>query len=379
MNRYSLPIGVAGVFAVASCQIPHPMRVLPDASSCAARRHSAVTWIATATPGEREALDEWCSVVGGPIFQTRPRPRLSEHRSDTLVVAVWNVKGGSGDLLSYLRHELQLDCTTPNGPPKGPFQPFVLLVQEAFRVSPTMGRVRHRASVPRAIPEESRDGPRLDIADVASRCGLALAYVPSRRNGGAVTDRGGEDLGNAILSTVPMSDAVAIELPFESSRRVATVATVRLPGGDRVRVASVHLSTFAGAWRTLRTGNTSRFRQALGLIEGLHIAGTLGSAAPANDGRALSGELHPISVVVGGDLNTFSTDESAVRYLWKHLSDSPPLDGLATRGPFPTDHIMFRGGADGGTLSVVPGSYRRSDATYHSDHRGRIVRFLRAR
>ena len=36
-----------------------------------------------------------------------------------------------------------------------------------------------------------------------------------------------EDRGNAILSTEPLADLTAIELPFEQQRRVAVAATLR--------------------------------------------------------------------------------------------------------------------------------------------------------
>ena len=73
---------------------------------------------------------------------------------------------------------------------------------------------------------------------VTRRLKLAAFYVPSMRNGepGVTT----EDRGNAILSTLPLSDLTAIELPLERQRRVALGATVTVtpPGGARDAASS---------------------------------------------------------------------------------------------------------------------------------------------
>ena len=65
--------------------------------------------------------------------------------------------------------------------------------------------------------------------------------------------------------------------------------------------------------------------------------------------------------------------ETALQHLREHFPDSP-RDDRPTRGPFPTDHIIFRTGGLGVTAyQVVPGSYRRIENSYHSDHRARSV------
>ena len=46
------------------------------------------------------------------------------------------------------------------------------------------------------------------------------------RNGSATTLEEREDRGNAVLSTEPLSDVLAIELPFGKQRRVAVAAIV---------------------------------------------------------------------------------------------------------------------------------------------------------
>jgi endonuclease/exonuclease/phosphatase family metal-dependent hydrolase len=112
------------------------------------------------------------------------------------------------------------------------------------------------------------------------------------------------------------------------------------------------------------TGNQTRVRQVAGLIDVLErIAGAEQRRAP---------------VLVGGDFNTWSGRESALKMLRRTFPESPPWDGQSTRGPFPTDHIFFKAAADAdgtGELSarLVPGSYRRIQNRYSSDHHGRFV------
>ena len=62
------------------------------------------------------------------------------------------------------------------------------------------------------------------------------------RNGPATNASEREDRGNAILSTEPLRDVVAIELPFGRQRRVAIAATV-VPRGSHakpIRVVVLH-------------------------------------------------------------------------------------------------------------------------------------------
>ena len=208
-------------------------------------------------------------------------------------------------------------------------------------------------TIPWRIDPDPPPGGLRDILDVAEQCGLALLYVPSARNGPSEPGRLPEDKGNAILSTLPLADLGAIELPFEASRKVAVVATIRGPGGERIRVASVHLDLSSTLARTLISGNATRLRQAMGLAEALE-------------------STENWVTIVGGDFNTWSASESALKRLALHFPDSPPWDGRPTRGPFPTDHILFRT-VQGSRIDLVEDSYRRFEDTYGSDHAGRIV------
>src|SRR5215213_6661607 len=74
-----------------------------------------------------------------------------------------------------------------------------------------------------------------DVVETARALRLNIRYAPSMRNGTLQSDR-----GNAILSTLPVSDAHAIEFPLVLQRRVA-VSTALWLGRDRARAVSAHL------------------------------------------------------------------------------------------------------------------------------------------
>jgi endonuclease/exonuclease/phosphatase family metal-dependent hydrolase len=190
----------------------------------------------------------------------------------------------------------------------------------------------------------------------AAHCGLAVAYVPSGRN-----DRSGQpraDKGNAVLSTLPIDDVVAVEAPYETERKVVLAAVVPLPEGRRLRVVAAHLDVTTTFSRTLLSGNQTRTRQARGVLEALESLERAEGAAPP--------------MVVGGDFNTWSSFDGTLRLFRAALPDSPEWDGRPTRGPFPTDHVFFRKGADP-RVAILPDSYRRLDARYGSDHEPLVV------
>jgi endonuclease/exonuclease/phosphatase family metal-dependent hydrolase len=73
---------------------------------------------------------------------------------------------------------------------------------------------------------------------------MSLVYVPSMRNGADGSRYEREDRGTAILSTEPLGDLTAFELPFAKQRRVAVAATVSVrDSATKVRVVAVHLDT----------------------------------------------------------------------------------------------------------------------------------------
>ena len=167
------------------------------------------------------------------------------------------------------------------------------------------------------------------------------------RNGGPETSA--EDRGNAILSTVPLAELGAIELPFERQRRVAVAATVtgatRTGSPWRLRVVSAHLDNMVGARRLwIAGGEFGRTRQARGLVSALADEKTL---------------------VLGGDLNTwFGFRDAAYRDGRSRVSANACLGS-------PRD-LSWRAAARSPVLPSRPGLDRRDSGArthaYGSDH-----------
>jgi endonuclease/exonuclease/phosphatase family metal-dependent hydrolase len=376
----------AATAVAVGCTIPHTMTNEPERTCLAGPQGptaSALTWFVPTEAADRRALDAWCSAVGPVVIDSMPDASLGAWQDgDSLAVVIWNLEAGSATLLEFLERELHIQCGTSSPSTGDAFSHFVLLAQEALRRSPDVPPAPPRAVVPPRIEGNNRPTHRMDIVEVARQCRLALAYVPAVRNGYDEYDGEREDWGNAVLATLPLTDFVAIEIPFETSRRVAVGATIHGPGGDSLRVVSLHISTFPGPWRIFRTGNSSRARQALGFVEALRRVEVLrlepDPAMAACYPRCPMDSPNPparysISTVAGGDLNTWSADETALQHLREHFPDSP-RDDRPTRGPFPTDHLLLRTRNLGvATYHLVPGSYQRIEDSYNSDHRARRV------
>ena len=123
--------------------------------------------------------------------------------------------------------------------------PVVFLLQEAYREGPEVPtRLEAHASFASMIRACGPTAAARKSSRLPQRLGLHAYYVPSMRNGAPAASA--EDRGNAILSTLPLTDLRAIELPFERQRRVAVAATVAgvTARGRRGRFASCrHIST----------------------------------------------------------------------------------------------------------------------------------------
>jgi endonuclease/exonuclease/phosphatase family metal-dependent hydrolase len=201
------------------------------------------------------------------------------------------------------------------------------------------------------------------------------------RNGAAEFDGEREDKGNAILWSLPLHDFLAIELPFETQRRIVVGATVRHPAGDSLRILSLHLDVSPGLWRVLKTGNSSRLRQAMGIVDALDDVELSRSGRPFVATEACqhtcedSTGSYAISTVLAGDFNTWTDGQTVLLHMVDYFPESPPPDGLPTRGEFPADHMFFRQRSswDGEEPQLVPESYRRLDQQYGSDHKARIL------
>jgi endonuclease/exonuclease/phosphatase family metal-dependent hydrolase len=344
---------VAGVLG--GCLAPHRAVIEPvNPPACRAAvttdgSPARIDWTIAEPAGDRAALDKWCRSVGPAVVLSRRSREVARSFADLAVVS-WNVEVGGGNLDALL-DRLIADRHSA----------FVVLLQEAYRggslVPPAID------AVPRRISPSPPSGIRHSIVEIAERRGLSLVYVPSMRNGANEPPRG-EDRGNAILSTLPLSDVRAIELPFEHQRRVAVAATVQLPvpadeRGRRsaLRLVCAHLDTRT-SW--LRGGFLwfGRARQA----------------------RALLRAIGPIDVptILGGDFNSWLGGlEPDVRQTRRHFPDTPPPDVHVTfpllgSAGFHLDHLFVR----------LPGNWRVELSTWRgrwgSDHYP-IVAFVRPR
>ncbi len=330
----------AVLLALQACA-PRPwlVQAVPAGPAChavdaPARSASVQWWTPLADEDRREQL-AWCRTVGPAVVRAGAvdTPSLV----DRLVVVSWNVHVGGGDLPALVR-DLRAGHLTEGRP----VTHFVLLLQEAFRDDPALPS-DVEGPFAGAIRPGTDGRPRQDIEADAERLGLHLFYVPSMRNGSP--EDGMEDRGNALLSTVPLQDLQAIELPFERQRRVAAAARVELRTADGttmpLSIVTAHLDSRPGLRRLFLLAPPARTRQMRGLLDVL-------PKGPA---------------VLGGDLNTwFGTAEGAWELARQAFPDTPDGDG-ATVGPFRLDHLFFRL-PEGWTAD-----WHVAESAYGSDHR----------
>jgi endonuclease/exonuclease/phosphatase family metal-dependent hydrolase len=230
-----------------------------------------VSWAGNKQPKVQSI--ESCRSVG-TIVLTSVNSNPVEVTKSGLALLSWNKHEDFGDLEALLR--------SYNG------TPLVILVQEVARVSVS---VPHDPPATFRLPK--RIGPRQtihrDIVTIARDFNLSIVYLPSMPNG----FRTGEDRGNAILSTLPISDVIGVELPWGSQRRVAIVATLTTIKDERpyrLRVVNIHLDN-----------RSERTQQASALIDFLSRQNLL-----------------DLPIVIGGDLNSwFGVRDNSVRAISK--------------------------------------------------------------
>jgi endonuclease/exonuclease/phosphatase family metal-dependent hydrolase len=325
-------LGIALAFLVTAALISAE----PD-SSCAARSGAGVRWLRVAPSNEHAAIDRWCSPVGVPVRIGGRQPE--DVLSGPVAIVSWNTHVGAGDL-----DGLVTDLRSGGLTGGRPVTSFVLLLQEVYRSGDTVpsqvGRDGRWASAQRP---PGPGGERDDVAASAKRLGLEAFYAPSMRNGApGATD---EDRGNAILSTMPMSELTAIELPLERQRRVALQATVSLTVQGRapvpLRVVSTHFTNMVmhHVWVLSESG---RLRQARALASVLPADGPL---------------------VLAGDFNAwFGYRDAAYKELVRRVPAPWSDDRRATFGPMRLDHILTR------LPEGWRASTRRAGTRYGSDH-----------
>ena len=221
---------------------------------------------------------------------------------------VWNTHVGAAEIRSLLK-----DLRSGDLSGGAPVEQFVLLLQEVHRrspavpLAPSMGAA-WAGRIGRSDPGRMERDTRTDIVDLARQEGLNLLYVPSMRNGSPHDGGALEDRGNAILSTLPLEDLTAIELPVERQRRVAVAATVEVRTEDgiphRIRFVSAHLENRAPWTRMHRSFGATQTNQARALVAALERLPRVAASA------------------VGGDFNT-----------WFRGGSAAALDALRIRYP----------------------------------------------
>jgi endonuclease/exonuclease/phosphatase family metal-dependent hydrolase len=308
--------------------------------------------------GNRQPLDLWCHSVGRPFL----KPSISAGGETVgsaggeivgsangeiagsaagviagMRILSWNVHVGAGRLEALLPRLLKEAARDGLG--------LTILLQETFRTGDAVPE-RYPAGlrVPKAIRPRR---PTMDVHDIAAQFGLSVAYVPSMRNGPATALSEREDRGNAIMSTEPLLDVRAIELPFGKQRRVAVTALVvprGITAGPRaIRVVSIHFDT-----------NGDRAAQAVALSERL----TSFTDAP---------------LFVGGDLNSLGGfQDDAVLAIARHLPMAPCGTGRTNRWPLRLDVLFPIGRLDymftGAAVSDLVRSCETLPDAYDSDH-----------
>lgn len=158
--------------------------------------------------------------VGPPILVAAPAApaAASPPRLDDLIVVTWNLHLSEARLAELVA-QLRSGALTGQ-----PVAHFVLLLQELHRRGPEVPVFSRGDRA--AFHLGSRDTHPLDARAYAASLGLSAWYVPSMRNGTSLR----EDRGSAILSTEPLHDLQAIELPLDRQRRVVA-------GGSRMAPA----------------------------------------------------------------------------------------------------------------------------------------------
>lgn len=198
-----------------------------------------------------------------------------------LITAItWNTHSGQGDL-ARLVADLERGHLSPR--PRA----YVLLLQEA------------------AMDE---------LAAIAAPRGWSVCFAAVR----GTDDRA---RGNAIVSSVVLTDPRVVPLPRVRQSRTAATARVEI-AGQPLFVASVHLENRVSWWRGGLLSDTARHQQAEGLLRAL----------PADSPG-----------ILGGDLNTWlGPNEPAWRALAGRFADTPDWPGSPTFGNrLVLDHVLM--------------------------------------
>lgn len=361
MRRIPVPgrTALALALALTACAPAYRAAVEPERQFC---RSEPVAFFVPEGTAQQRLLDRWCAAVGPPVYQMahsaaeRDVARITSGAgdaanglpvADSVLIVAWNNHVGGG-ALEQLVSDLRAGRLTGGDS----VHHFVLLLQEVYRSS---GRVP--ALVPGMlfageIEEAPPGGARTDIVDwVRRHPELSLLYAPSMRNGAQAGVDTREDRGSAIVTSLPLREPAAYELPVQRQRRVVpagVVAGQRSTGEPwHLHVASVHLEN-----RPEGTRNPERARdeQVVWLLDALPDSA---------------------NAVLGGDMNTWmrGPEEIAIWRTRERYPDTPPLPpgptyvaiGVVVR--MYLDYLFLR--LDEG---VTASPYQRLESRYESDH-----------
>ena len=244
---------------------------------------------------------------------------------DELVVVSWNAHLAEGEL-GNLVGKLRSGALTGGRP----VAHFVLLVQELYRRGDDVPEFDRRDRSAFAIRTGNPES--LDIDDHAASLGLSIFYVPSMRNGTELR----EDRGNAIISTEPLLDPFALELPLTRQRRVALGAAVQVrtsEGTKRLELMDAHLEPVSSA-KTLWVFKNPRAGQVRAILDALD--------APRYASDTVAG------IVLGGDFNTVQSgaDEDAYHLARTWGTGLAREDSRNTHLMGRLDYLFFRLSSD---------------------------------
>ena len=275
-----------------------------------------------------------------PVLVSAPSPTALP-ALDEVVTLSWNAHLADGDLGNLIA-ALRAGTLTGGRPVKH----FVLLVQELYRRGDAVPAFDARDRSAFAIL--ARDPEALDIDDHAAALGLSVFYVPSMRNGPELR----EDRGNAIISTEPLLDPFALELPLARQRRVALGAAIQIQTADgprRLELLDAHLEPLSSP-KTLWVFKNPRAGQVRAILNVLD--------SPRYTADQVAG------VVMGGDFNTVRSgaSEPAYRLARAWSSSLASEDTRITHMMGRLDYLFFRL-RDGWSAST-----ERLDEKFGSDH-----------
>ena len=274
---------------------------------------------------ERARLDAWCAGVGEAAIHAAPAAtgaRRDRHRGDHVRQLE---RARRQRRRPRVRQRSAQAATTPAAARSAttccccrrPCEP------TACPRSPRrVGREPHRCRTRRDPDRHRRRSAR--------ELGLSLIYVPSMRNGNVDATTRAEDRGNAILSTLPLSE------PLPSSCR-ANASGASSSSRRRRRSRSPSFISTRSAERT----------------SGCGCSGRHGCATCRSDRRR--GVLPDGPLVIGGDLNTWhGRDELAARFLGQLFRATPLSVDRQGLGLRVLDYMFFRAGT-GPARALPPG------------------------